>query len=342
MLQGSADRLYATLVLPYERGGYEIDEEGYRRLLRHFMQPKFVDAGGGIIANPEAGELFYLTREEKRRVIEIAVEECGSKVPVFAGVHGATTAEALDVARDARDAGADGLFICPPTGMMDITIAWDAEKYPEIWTDMVKEIVAEVPLPAITHPVASISPAWGIGFPLTGSLRLCEEVPEIVGWKMTYSYEGFKKMVRGLRSLDHHVGIFGAAAHRFHEHLACGELDGASTGGFNYAMEPMIDHIEAWRAGDHVRAREIWESGLSQLHEYVWGEWTRLHIRYKIATWLCGLIDNPFMRPPCPRPLPEEVERLRALLQLAGLPVIDDEAVASVVGGSALTPAWRS
>lgn len=333
MIDGSTDRLYATLVLPLD-ASYAIDEEGYRRLLRFFMQPKFVEAGGGIVANPEAGELFYLTREEKRRVIEIAVEECGQHVPVFAGVHGATTAEAVDTARDARDAGADGLFVCPPTGMMDITIAWDAERYPEYWIDNVKEIAAEVPLPMIAHPVASISPQWGIGFPLSGTLRLCEEVPEIVGWKMTYSYEGYKKMVKGLRSLDRHVGALAAASHRIHEHLACGELDGTSTGGWNYAMEPMVDHIQAWRAGDYARALEIWDSGLSQLHDYVWAEWSRLHIRYKIATWLRGLIDSPFMRPPCPRPLPEEAVRLRELLQAVGLAVIDEETVAAVLEGT--------
>jgi len=50
-----------------------------------FSQPKFVDAGGAIIVNPEAGEIFYRTREEKRKIVEVAVDEIKGKVPVFSG-----------------------------------------------------------------------------------------------------------------------------------------------------------------------------------------------------------------------------------------------------------------
>ena len=42
-------------------------------------------------------------------------------------------------------------------------------------------------------------------------------------------------------------------------------------------------------------------------------EYSRLHVRYK-AGWLRGHIDNPLMRPPQPKPKPEEVRRLRELL----------------------------
>lgn len=49
----------------------------------------------------------------------------------------------------------------------------------------------------------------------------------------------------------------------------------------------------------------------------------RLHIRYKTATWLAGLIPNPFMRSPMPKPRQVEVETLYKLLQQAGISVID-------------------
>ena len=69
-----------------------------------------MNAGGAILINPEAGELFYLSREEKPRNIEIALEECGGKVPVVAGVIARTTRESISVARDAKAAGVDGIF----------------------------------------------------------------------------------------------------------------------------------------------------------------------------------------------------------------------------------------
>ncbi len=277
------DRLFVAMVTPYKPGKHDIDEAGLRKLLRYFLQPKFVDAGGAIIINPEAGEIFYLSREEKRRNVEIAKEECGGKVPLFAGVIAPTTEECVAVARDAKAAGVDGIFLIPPMGAMDVTTSWDAERYPEVWVDMAKQICDAVHLPAITHPVASPSPKYGNGLPLSATLKMCTEVPEIIGWKMTYNYEGYRIISRGLRQFPRHVAILGAPAVYFHEGLASGQFDGTVTGSFNYAMEPMIDHIQAWKRGDLHTARRIWDSGLAELHEYVYSEYSRLHIRYKAA-----------------------------------------------------------
>ena len=71
------DRLYVALMLPFKEN-YQVDEDALRTFLRYFMQPKFRDNvnGAGIIINAEAGEIFYLTREEKRRNVEITMEEC--------------------------------------------------------------------------------------------------------------------------------------------------------------------------------------------------------------------------------------------------------------------------
>ena len=113
------DRLFVAIVTPMKEN-YAVDEPALRKFLQYFMQPKFVDAGGAVVINPEAGELFYLDRKEKRRNVEIAVEECGGKVPVFAGVVDLTTEGSVQVAKDAKAAGADGLFLMPPMGTMDM------------------------------------------------------------------------------------------------------------------------------------------------------------------------------------------------------------------------------
>ena len=105
-------------------------------------------------------------------------------------------------------------------------------------------------------------------------------------------------------------------------------FDGTLSGFWNFALEPMLDHLEAWDAKDIDKARRIWDGGLVQLHEYV-ADMGRLHIRYKTATWLRGLIPNPFMRSPMPKPKEEEVETLYRLLKALGLPVIDSKEIKS-------------
>jgi dihydrodipicolinate synthase/N-acetylneuraminate lyase len=148
---------------------------------------------------------------------------------------------------------------------------------------------------------------------------------------MTYNYTGFRIVSRALRKLNRHVGILGAPAINFHENLASDCFDGTVSGSWNYAPELMLDHIIAWRRGNLKKARRIWESGLAEVQEYVYSEFSRLHIRYKTAAWLRGFISNPFMRPPMPKPRKEEVDKLRELLSNAGMKVIDHAKMRAVM-----------
>jgi len=318
------DRLYVALLIPYKDNTYDIDEGQLRSLVRLFLQPKYVEAGMGIIINPEAGEIFYLTREEKRRNVDIALEEVDGKVPVFAGAIDVTTAGTVQVALDAKKAGVDGIFLIPPIGAGDVTTTWDPAKYPEVMVDLAKEIVKAVgDMPMIVHPTGTHSIQYGQGLPVETVLKMVTEVKNIIGWKMTYNYTGYRIVSRALRKLNRRVGVFAASSIYFHENLASGVFDGTVTGSFNYGLEGMIDHIQAWRRKDIDEACRLWNGGHAELHEYVYSEFSRLHVRYKIGAWLRGFISNPFMRPPMPKPRKEEVLKLRELLSNAGMGVID-------------------
>ena len=315
------DHLFTAIMLPYD-DRLRIDEQAFRRLIRFYLaEPRFVRQGG-LCINPEAGEIFYLTRAEKRRVLEIAMEEAHGKLPIIAGTWAITTEETVETARDAKSLGVDGIFVSPPGGAQDVTSCWDADAYPEIWLDQIKAQDRAVDLPMIAHPVGGAKPPFNPGLPLGATMAICREVPNIVGWKMTYMYDGFKIIANALRTLPRHVSIMGALAVRFHEYKACGTFDGTLSGFWNFALEPMLDHLDAWDAKDIDRATAIWNGGLYQLQDYV-ADMGRLHIRYKTATWLRGLIPNPFMRPPMPRPRQVEIDTIYKLLQNLNLPVID-------------------
>jgi 4-hydroxy-tetrahydrodipicolinate synthase len=316
------DHLYVAALLPYDRQ-MKIDELAYRQFLQHFLKnEKFVRMGGGLCINPEAGEIFYLTRAEKRRVLEIAMEEINGKIPVIAGTWALTTEETVETAKDCKALGVDGIFVTPPGGAQDVTSCWDADNYPEIWLDQIIAQDRAVDLPIVTHPVGGAKPPFHPGLPLGATLRICNEVKNIVGWKMTYMYDGFRLIANGLRGLDRHVAVMGALASRFHEYKATGMFDGTLSGFWNFALDPMLNHLEAWDNKDIDKAREIWDGGLSQLQEYV-ADMGRLHIRYKTAAWLRGLIPSPFMRAPMPKPQQVEIDTIYRLLQQLGLSVID-------------------
>jgi 5-dehydro-4-deoxyglucarate dehydratase len=67
----------------------------------------------GLFAAGGTGEFFSLTPDEVERVVAAAVGETAGRVPVIAGC-GYGTAIAVDLARRAEAAGADGLLLLPP------------------------------------------------------------------------------------------------------------------------------------------------------------------------------------------------------------------------------------
>lgn len=316
-------RYYTAAVLPYDSDG-RIDEEAYRRQIRYYLQPRFADVGG-FIANAEAGEIYYLSPEEKYRLVEIAREEIDGRMPLFSGVFELTTAGCVESAKRIKDLGVDGLFLMPPAGCIDLVTAWKSDQYPEYWLDQIKAIDDAVDLPIIAHPVASPSPQWGIGVAGESARLICQEVPNIIGWKGIYSYEGLRRLWIILRSLDRDVAIMAAGGRFFHEYLAHGVMDGTVSGSWVYALEPMLDHIDAWKANDLDGARRIWyEGGLGALHDYIYSDYSRLHLRYKIAAWVRDLIPSPLARAPMPRPKADEVKAIYALMKQANIPVIPE------------------
>lgn len=88
-----------------------IHEEELRRQIRRQL------AGGvhGIFTAGTNGEGYILSEAEKERILEIAIEEAGGKVPVYAGTGCISTADTVRLSRRAQDMGADVLSVITPS-----------------------------------------------------------------------------------------------------------------------------------------------------------------------------------------------------------------------------------
>ena len=64
----------------------------------------------GLTSLGSTGEFAYLSREQRRRVVEVVVEAANRRVPVVAGVASTTIADAVSQAREYRDIGVDGIL----------------------------------------------------------------------------------------------------------------------------------------------------------------------------------------------------------------------------------------
>jgi 4-hydroxy-tetrahydrodipicolinate synthase len=87
-----------------------IDEAGLRRLI-----VRMLDAGiHGVVVLGSAGEFAALADSEKRRAIEITVDEVAGRVPVIAGTGEPGTKRAVHSTKRAADLGADAALVVPP------------------------------------------------------------------------------------------------------------------------------------------------------------------------------------------------------------------------------------
>jgi 4-hydroxy-tetrahydrodipicolinate synthase len=98
-----------ALVTPFTKSG-ELDEAGVRRLAR-----RQIDGGVHfLVPCGTTGETPTLSEDERRRVVELVVEEANGEVPVMAGAGGYDTREVVHAAREMQKAGANGLLSVTP------------------------------------------------------------------------------------------------------------------------------------------------------------------------------------------------------------------------------------
>lgn len=89
----------------------ETVNEGALRKLCRFL----IDGGvHGLFPVGTTGEFYALTRDEKRRILEITLEEAGKTVPVYFGSGAISTREVMALNKIAEEAGATAVSVLTP------------------------------------------------------------------------------------------------------------------------------------------------------------------------------------------------------------------------------------
>jgi 4-hydroxy-tetrahydrodipicolinate synthase len=97
-----------ALITPFKDG--KVDEKAFQKLVEWQ-----IDQGShGLVPCGTTGESPTLSHAEHKRVVELCVEAAAGRVPVIAGAGSNSTAEAIDLTRHAKMAGADGALVVTP------------------------------------------------------------------------------------------------------------------------------------------------------------------------------------------------------------------------------------
>ena len=97
-----------ALITPFKDG--KLDEHAFQR----HVEWQIDQGTHGLVPCGTTGESPTLSHDEHKRVVELCVEAAAGRVPVIAGTGSNSTAEAIELTRHAKEAGADGVLVVTP------------------------------------------------------------------------------------------------------------------------------------------------------------------------------------------------------------------------------------
>ena len=226
-----------AVVTPFDENE-DVDEGGFRKIINYL-----IDNGvHGLFPVGSQGEFFSLTNEEKKRLMDIAVEEARGRVFVMPNTGAITTRESIELSQYAEEAGADCVSV--------ITPFFISPNQEELYHH-IKDICQSVKISVLCYN----NPGRTGGVALTPATlaRLAEEVPNFAGIKdssgdLTLVAEMIRlcpphfKVIMGRDSLIYGALTYGAA--------------GAIAATANVAPKLIVGIYRAVREGDFNKAKE--------------------------------------------------------------------------------------
>jgi 4-hydroxy-tetrahydrodipicolinate synthase len=216
-----------------------VDETAFRKVLN-----AMIDHGvHGLFPVGTGGEFFALTREEKERLMAVAVKEAAGRVFVMPNVGAITTAESVLLARHAEGVGSDAVSVVTPFFLKPS----QEELY-----EHYKAICAAVKIPVLAYNIPDRT--GGVALSVGTVARLAREVPNFAGIKdstgdLANAAEVVQACPPGFRVfMGRDTLIYGALLH------GC---VGAVAATANVAPALAVGIYSAVQAGDLAKARGL-------------------------------------------------------------------------------------
>lgn len=286
---------------------YSINEQDYRG---HLTWLANVPGVTGIVCNGHAGEVSSLTRDERRLALEIAVDEVGSRVPLIAGVYTDSTLEAVDLARDAKDGGASGILVFPPS-----LFSMGAQLRPEMAYRHFAMIAEKVDIPIV---VFQYPPASGTGYE-TETLVKLTEIPQVVAYKdWSNDIVAYERNLRAIRGTGRPVAVLSTYTMALFASFVVG-ADGAISGMGSVVADLQVELFSLAQRGDLEAAKKLNDRLDPLVRVFYAPPIVDMHNRMKEALVILGRISQAVVRPPLQPIGEDERERIRKALDKAGL-----------------------
>jgi 4-hydroxy-tetrahydrodipicolinate synthase len=279
---------------------FEIDEAGFRK---HLHDVAAVDGISALTVNAHASEVHACTLEEQERLLALATDQVGDRLPVVNGVYADGSHLAARAAKMAERGGASCLLVFPPNSM-----AMGGQLRPEMALAHFGTIAAATDLPMILfqYPLAT-----GLGYPFETLLRLVDEVPQIRAIKDWCADPLLhERSIRTLQSLPRPVTVLSTHSSWLMSSLVMG-CGGLLSGAGSVAADLQVALWQAVQAKDLARAQAVNERLYPLQQAFYAPPFLDMHNRMKEALVLLGRLERAVVRPPLVKLGAAEIERLR-------------------------------
>jgi 4-hydroxy-tetrahydrodipicolinate synthase len=298
--------IYAATLCPLRDNG-SIDES---TLARHLEACAVVPGMTGLLINGHAGENFMLSREEKRRVTEIAAEVCGRQSILVSGINAEDSLEAQRHVDDAKAAGADVALVFPP-------FSWALSQDDQVALTHHRIANANARMPVMLYQAGVRAGTMGYRPEVLAELV---QLPHVIGIKEgSWEAAAYEAHLRLVKRVAPHVAMMASGD----EHLFTCFMVGSEGSLVSLAAivpELVIALDQAVRRQDVDEARRL-NDRIFPLAKAVYGAAPGGHAtaRLKACLKLLGRIPSDAMRAPM-GPLPAaEVAMLERALADAGV-----------------------
>lgn len=230
--------ILTALATPFNADG-ELDEATLRKVV-----DRSIDGGvHGVVACGSTGEFTALSSDERRRIVEIVVDQAGGRVPVIAQTGATSTAEAIRLSRHAETVGADIVMTIAPY--------YEPLSIQET-TTYLREVAGSVSVPVMLY---NIPMATGVDLSPETVGALAREVPNIKYVKNTTI-----DMAQSAQ-LIHHYGDVVSTFVGWDSLLLASLVEGAAgvmAGTGNIVPAELVAVWDAVQTGDIANARDAW------------------------------------------------------------------------------------
>jgi 4-hydroxy-tetrahydrodipicolinate synthase len=294
-----------AILLPFN-DDLSIDERSFRS---HIQDVATTEGISALTINAHSTEVASCTFDEQRRVLDIAQDEIGDKLPLVHGIWADGSLEAARVARMAAAGGASALLVFPPA-------PFTMGQNPAMALAHFRRIAdaCDLPLIAFQYPLAT-----GQGYPKDTLLRLCEEVPTlraIKDWSNNVALHEWH--VRTLQSLPRPVNVLSTHSAWLFSSLVLG-CNGLLSGSGSVIADLQARLFRAVQENDLVEAKRLNDRINPMARVFYADPAVDMHNRMKEALVLLGKLPRAVVRPPLVKLEAAEIERIRLALVEAGL-----------------------